>query len=79
MAALLLVLGSVAVLLYVGSSAMQISDALPGAALIEAVGIGGLAAGWVGAVGGIALWILCFLDGDTLIAMRTPVGTNRHR
>ena len=73
MGAILLVLGCVILLLCLGSIATELTDALAGATLIEAVGIGGMAAGWIGALGGIALWILCFLDGDTLIPMRTPV------
>ncbi len=75
MVGILLVLASVAVLLFMGSVVVDLTDALPGAALIEAVGIGGLAGGWLGAAGGILLWVLCFLDGDTLVTMSsTPPG-----
>jgi hypothetical protein len=73
MGAIVLVLGCVIILLFLGSTDMELTDALPGATLIEAVGIGGMVAGWIGVVGGISLWILCFIDGDTLIRMRTPV------
>jgi len=77
-ALLLIVLIPIAVLLFAGSTGLDLKDALPGATLIEAVGIGGLAGGWIGALAAIALWMLCFLDGGRLITIRMPVRGGRN-
>lgn len=57
------------VLLWVGSLVAGVTVLLPGATLLAAVIIGGMAGGWLGGIAGFFVWMAFFFGGAMAVGL----------